>query len=74
MPSQIGLDSDDPQARGDVGRVGVAVDSLRDFEVMFAGIPLDQVPVSMNNNSMAPVAVAMLAAVAEFITNTAPWR
>jgi methylmalonyl-CoA mutase N-terminal domain/subunit len=65
LPSQIGYDSDEPQSRGDVGRVGVAVDSLRDFEVMFNGIPLDKVPVSMNNNSMAPVAVAMLAVVAE---------
>lgn len=65
LPSQIGYDSDEPQARSEVGRVGVAVDSLRDFEVMFSGIPLDQVPVSMNNNSMAPVMVAMLIAVAE---------
>ncbi len=65
LPSQIGYDSDEPHARSDVGRVGVAVDSLRDFEVMFSGIPLDKVPVSMNNNSMAPVMMAMLIAVAE---------
>jgi methylmalonyl-CoA mutase, N-terminal domain len=65
LPSQIGYDSDEPRSVADIGRVGVAVDSLRDFEIMFDGIPLDQVPVSMNNNSMAPVMVAMLAAVAE---------
>lgn len=65
LPSQIGYDSDEPQARDDVGRVGVAVDSLRDFEVMFEGIPLESVPISMNNNSMAPLTVAMLAVVAE---------
>lgn len=65
LPSQIGYDSDEPQARSEVGRVGVAVDSLRDFEAMFSGIPLDKVPVSMNNNSMAPVMMAMLIAIAE---------
>lgn len=65
LPSQVGYDSDDQLAVNDVGRVGVAVDSLRDFEVMFEQIPLDQVPVSMNNNSMAPVMIAMLVAVAE---------
>ncbi len=65
LPSQVGYDSDDPIALNDVGRVGVAVDSLRDFEVMFDHIPLDRVPVSMNNNSMAPVMIAMLVVVAE---------
>lgn len=65
LPSQIGLDSDDPLAAGEVGRVGVAVDSLRDFEVLLDGLPLDQIPVSMNNNAMAPLMVAMLVAVAD---------
>lgn len=65
LPTQIGYDSDDPAAASDVGRVGVAIDSLRDFEVLLDGIPLERVPVSMNMNSMAPVLVAMLVAVAE---------
>jgi methylmalonyl-CoA mutase N-terminal domain/subunit len=65
LPSQIGYDSDEPRSVADIGRVGVAVDSLRDFEIMFDQIPLDKVPVSMNNNSMAPVMVAMLSVVAE---------
>jgi methylmalonyl-CoA mutase N-terminal domain/subunit len=64
LPTQIGLDSDDPVAASEVGRVGVAVDSLRDFEVLLDGIPLDRFPVSLNINSMAPVMLAMLVAVA----------
>jgi methylmalonyl-CoA mutase N-terminal domain/subunit len=64
LPTQIGLDSDDPSARGEVGRVGVAVDSLRDFEILLDQIPLDRFPVSLNINSMAPVILAMLVAVA----------
>ena len=42
LPTQMGYDSDDPKVAGEVGRVGMAVDSLRDFEVAFAGIPLDR--------------------------------
>lgn len=64
LPTQLGLDSDAPTARHEVGRVGTAIDSLRDFEVLLDGIPLDQVPVTMNMNALAPVVVAMLASVA----------
>lgn len=64
LPTQLGLDSDDPAARHEVGRVGTAIDSLRDFELMLDGIPLDQVPVTMNMNALAPVMIAMLASVA----------
>jgi len=64
LPTQIGLDSDDLDAVGEVGRVGVAIDSLADFEVMFAGIPLDTVPVSLNVNATAPIILAMLVATA----------
>lgn len=64
LPSQLGLDSDDATAKHDVGRVGVAVDSLADMEVLLDGVPLAEVPVTMNINGMAPVMIAMLAAVA----------
>ncbi|MGX6446654.1 methylmalonyl-CoA mutase family protein [Patulibacter sp. S7RM1-6] len=64
LPSQLGLDSDDPRAQHDVGRVGVAVDSLADFEVLLEGVPLDRVPVTMNINGTAPIMVAMLVSVA----------
>jgi methylmalonyl-CoA mutase N-terminal domain/subunit len=64
LPTQIGLDSDDPEAEGEVGRVGVAIDSLADFEVMFDGVPLDQTAVSLNINTVAPVFLAMLVATA----------
>jgi methylmalonyl-CoA mutase N-terminal domain/subunit len=64
LPTQIGLDSDDPEAAGEVGRVGVAIDSLADFEVMFDGVPLDQTAVSFNVNTVAPIFVAMLFATA----------
>jgi len=64
LPTQIGLDSDDPEAVGEVGRVGVAIDSLRDFEVMFDGVPLDKTAVSLNINTVAPVFLAMLIATA----------
>src|SRR5207302_4563879 len=46
LPTQLGMDSDDPQAADDVGRVGVAIDSLADVEVLFEGIPLDKVSTS----------------------------
>ncbi|HYX84856.1 MAG TPA: methylmalonyl-CoA mutase family protein [Gaiellales bacterium] len=59
LPTQMGLDSDDPLAEGEVGRVGVAIDSIGDMEVMFAGIPLDEVSTSMTINAPAPVLVAM---------------
>ena len=65
LPTQIGLDSDDPRAEGEVGKVGVAIDSLADMEKLFDGISLDQVSVSMTINAPAPIIVAMYIAVAE---------
>ncbi|MCH8901476.1 MAG: methylmalonyl-CoA mutase [Chloroflexi bacterium] len=65
LPTQIGYDSDDPLAEAEVGQVGVAIDSLQDMEVMFEGIPLDQVSTSMTINAPAAVLVALYLAVAE---------
>jgi methylmalonyl-CoA mutase N-terminal domain/subunit len=64
LPTQLGYDSDDPYVVDEVGRVGVAISSLADFETLFEGVPLDQIPVSMNISGMAPVMAAMLAATA----------
>lgn len=65
LPTQLGYDSDDPLAEGSVGRVGVAVDSLADMEVIFDGIPLDKVSTSMTINAPATVLLAMYIAVGE---------
>jgi methylmalonyl-CoA mutase N-terminal domain/subunit len=65
LPTQMGLDSDDPSAEGEVGRVGMAVDSLRDFEVAFQGIPLDRIGVGLTINAVASVMLAMFQATAE---------
>jgi len=65
LPTQLGLDSDDPLAEGEVGRVGMAVDTLRDFEIAFAGIRLDQIGTSLTINAVASVALAMYQATAE---------
>jgi methylmalonyl-CoA mutase N-terminal domain/subunit len=65
LPTQLGLDSDDPRAEGEVGRVGMAIDSLADMEEAFAGIPLDRVSVSLTINGMAAPITAMYYAVAE---------
>src|SRR5215467_6352940 len=65
LPTQLGLDSDDPRAEGEVGRVGMAVDTLADMEDAFAGIPLDRVSVSLTINGMAAPITAMYYAVAE---------
>jgi methylmalonyl-CoA mutase N-terminal domain/subunit len=65
LPTQLGLDSDDPRAEGEVGRVGMAVDSLADMEEAFAGIPADRVSVSLTINSMASILQAMYLVVAE---------
>jgi len=65
LPTQLGLDSDDPRAEGEVGRVGMAVDTLADMEEAFAGIPLDRVSVSLTINGMAAPITAMYYAVAE---------
>lgn len=65
LPTQIGYDSDDPISCGEVGKVGVAIDSLADMEALFDQIPLDQVSTSMTINSPAIVLLAMYVAVAE---------
>jgi methylmalonyl-CoA mutase N-terminal domain/subunit len=65
LPTQMGLDSDDERAAGEVGQVGVAIDSLADMETVFDGIPLDRVSTSMTINAPAPVLVAMYVAVGE---------
>ncbi len=59
MPTLLGRDSDDPLAKGEVGRAGVAIDTQRDMEVLFEGIPLGSVSTSMTINSAAPVVMAM---------------
>jgi methylmalonyl-CoA mutase, N-terminal domain len=65
LPTQIGLDSDAVLAQGEVGKVGVAIDSLADMEQLFAGIPLDKVSTSMTINGPAAVLLAMYVVVAE---------
>ena len=65
LPTQMGYDSDAPEAEGEVGRVGVAIDSLADMEALFDGIPLDKVSTSMTINSTAPILLALYVAVAE---------
>jgi methylmalonyl-CoA mutase, N-terminal domain len=65
LPTQLGLDSDDPRAEGEVGRVGMAIDTLADMEAAFDGIPLDRVSVSLTINGMAAPITAMYYAVAE---------
>ncbi len=65
LPTQMGIDSDDPLAAGEVGRVGVAVDTLDDMEVLFDQIPLDRVSTSMTINATAAILLAMYVAVAD---------
>ncbi|MDD5542756.1 MAG: methylmalonyl-CoA mutase family protein [Acidobacteriia bacterium] len=65
LPTQIGLDSDHPLAEGEVGKVGVAIDSLRDMETLFEGIPLDRVSTSMTINSTAAILLCLYVAVAK---------
>jgi len=65
LPTQIGYDSDHPMSRGEVGKVGVAIDSLADMEILFDGIPLDKVSTSMTINSPASILLAMYVAVGE---------
>jgi methylmalonyl-CoA mutase N-terminal domain/subunit len=65
MPALMGYDADHPMSRGEVGKEGVAVSSLRDFEILFDGIPLGDVTTSMTINATAPIALAMYVAVAE---------
>ncbi len=65
LPTQVGYDSDHPMARGEVGKVGVAIDTLDDMETLFRDIPLDKVSVSMTINATAPVILAMYIALAK---------
>ncbi|MFQ6111335.1 MAG: methylmalonyl-CoA mutase, partial [Nitrospinota bacterium] len=65
LPTQMGYDSDHELSAGEVGRTGVAIDSLRDMEVLFSGIPLDRISTSMTINSTAAILLAMYIAVAE---------
>src|SRR5215468_10385103 len=65
LPTQIGYDSDDPDVEEEVGRVGVALDSLADAEILFDGIPLDAISTSFTINGTAAILLAFYAAVAE---------
>jgi methylmalonyl-CoA mutase N-terminal domain/subunit len=65
LPTQMGLDSDDPRALGEVGRVGVAIDTLEDVAALFDGIPLDKISVSFTVNACANVVLALYVALAE---------
>src|SRR5215469_5239459 len=64
LPTQLGYDSDARQSRGEVGKVGVAIDSIADMETLLDGIPLDRVTVSMTINAPASILLALLLAVA----------
>ncbi len=64
LPTQIGYDSDDPMSMGEVGKVGVAIDSIEDMERLFADIPLDKISTSMTINSTASILLALYVAVA----------
>jgi methylmalonyl-CoA mutase N-terminal domain/subunit len=65
LPTQIGMDSDHPLALGEVGKVGVAIDSLEDMEALFEGIPLEKVSTSMTINSTAAILLSLYVAVAK---------
>src|SRR5437016_13368632 len=65
LPTQMGFDSDHPVAQAEVGKVGVAIDSLADMEVLFDGIPLDRVSTSMTINATAAILLCMYVAVGE---------
>ena len=65
LPTQIGYDSDHPLSAGEVGKVGVAIDTLEDMEILFDGIPLDKVSTSMTINSTAAILLTMYIAMAE---------
>src|SRR6202008_1611148 len=65
LPTQMGYDSDHPLAQGEVGRVGVAIDSIDDMARLFDGIPLDRVSTSMTINATAIVLLALYGAVAK---------
>jgi len=65
LPTQLGLDSDDPLAEEEVGRVGMAIDTLKDLEEAFSGIPIDKISTSLTINPVASVMLAMYLVVAE---------
>ena len=65
LPTQIGYDSDDPMSLGEVGKVGVAIDSIEDMERLFDGIPLDKISTSMTINATASILLALYVAVAK---------
>src|SRR4051812_7894704 len=65
LPTQIGYDSDDPMAHGEVGKVGVAIDSLEDMEILLDGIPLNAVSTSMTINATAAMLLLLYQLVAE---------
>ena len=65
LPTQMGYDSDDPEIEDEVGRVGVAIDSLADMEVLFEGLPLDKISTSFTINAITPIILAMYIAVGE---------
>src|ERR1043165_9142506 len=65
LPTQLGMDSNNPLAAGEVGKVGVSIDTLRDMETVFEGIPLDRVSTSMTINATAAILLAMYIAVAK---------
>lgn len=65
LPTQMGYDSDHPMAAGEVGRVGVAIDSIEDIRLLFKGIPLEDVSTSMTINSTAPILLALYVALAD---------
>jgi len=65
LPTQIGMDSDHPRAAGEVGKVGVAIDSIEDMETLLNGIPLDRVSTSMTINATAAILLALYVAVAK---------
>jgi methylmalonyl-CoA mutase N-terminal domain/subunit len=72
LPTQLGLDSDDPHAEGEVGRVGMAIDSLKDLEDAFEDIPIDKISTSLTINPVASVMLAMYLVVAE--KHGVPWE
>src|SRR5947207_15968703 len=65
LPTQIGMDSDHPLAAGEVGKVGVAIDSIEDMETLFDGIPLEKVSTSMTINATAAILLCLYVAVAK---------
>lgn len=65
LPTQIGYDSDEPIAEGEIGKVGVAIDTLKDMEILFDGITLDKITTSMTINATAAVLLCMYVAIAK---------